>query len=361
MRRVCMVLISFVLLFSLTACSKASADLNKERVKAVKVQEVKFEKRPVFLEYIGTVDSKETTKYGFKVNGKIERIMVEKGDTVKVGDVLVILEVKDLNFKMKGTKGVLDTARLNIGKVKDTLDYNRDYFKKIEKLYEENAASKDNYDKAKLQLDQNEASYLQAKAQYEKAKADYEYSINIIDDSTIKAKKDGVVLDVLVEENELIGAYYPAVVVRSESQVVNIGVSQSEIDEIILGKKARVDVEDNISEGIISNICEVPDENTRTYNTEVVVNNEKYRLGSIAKVSFPVGEEEGIWIPMTAIFSNGEDYVYVIKEDRAFKRGIKIKNIYDNMMEIEGVKVGEIIAVSGMKNLDDGSKVKIVK
>ncbi|MCT4594449.1 MAG: efflux RND transporter periplasmic adaptor subunit [Anaeromicrobium sp.] len=361
MRGACIVLISFMLLFSLTACSKASADLNDERVKAVKVHEVKLEKRPIFLEYIGTVDSKETTKYGFKVNGKIESIMVEKGDKVKIGDVLAILDIKDLNFKMKGAKGVLDTASLNIEKVKDTLDYNRDYFEKIEKLYEQRAASKDNYDKAKLQLDQNEASYLQAKAQYERAKADYDHSLTLIEDSTIKTKKNGVVLEVLGEENELIGAYHPAVVVRSESQVVNVGVSQSEIDKIILGEKARVDVENNISQGIISNISEVPDENTRTYNTEVVVNNEKYRLGSIAKVSFPVGEEKGIWIPMTAIFSNGEDYVYVIKEDRAFKRGIKIKNIYDNMMEIEGVKVGEIIAVSGMKNLDDGSKVKIVK
>ncbi|PAB58031.1 efflux RND transporter periplasmic adaptor subunit [Anaeromicrobium sediminis] len=361
MKKLVSLMVILMLMFSLSGCNKAEADEKEERVKAVKVQEVAKDEKPVSLDYIGTVDSKETTKYGFKVNGKIGSINVEKGDKVSKGQILATLDTSDLNFQVTAAKGVLDAAELNITKANDALSYNREYFNKIEKLYGQQAVSRDTYDKVKLQLDQSESVYLQARAQYEQAKADYDYKTTLIHDATLKSKNDGIVLDVLVEENELVGAYNPILVLRSNEQVINVGVSQRDIDKLKLGQNSQVDVDGNKADGTVTNISEVPDKESRTYNVEVTVNTNKYRLGSIANVDFPIGAESGIWVPVTSIFSNGEDYVYVIDGDRAFKRTIQIDKISDNKMLVKGLKAGEKIAISGMKNLDDGTKIKIVE
>ncbi|WP_176461737.1 efflux RND transporter periplasmic adaptor subunit [Anaeromicrobium sediminis] len=361
MKKIISLGMAFMLMFSLAGCEKAQADEKNERVKAVKVQELATDKKPVSLDYIGTVDSKDITKYGFKSNGKVSSINVEKGHKVKVGQILATLDNSDINFQLTAAKGVLDGAELNIKKAKDALDYDREYFAKIKNLFEQKAISKDDYDKVNLKLEQSEAAYLQAQAQYEQSKADYGYKTNLMNDSVLKAKKEGVVLDLMAEENELVGSYNPVVVIRSNEQIVNVGIAQRDINKIKLGQSVEVNVEGAKASGVVTNISEVPDEESRTYNVEVTVNEGKYRLGSIANVDFPIGEESGIWVPVTAIFSNGEDYVYVVEGDRAFKRTINIEKISDNKMLVKGLKVSEKIAISGMKNLDDGSKVKIVE
>ncbi|MCT4594446.1 MAG: efflux RND transporter periplasmic adaptor subunit [Anaeromicrobium sp.] len=361
MKKLVSLMAILILLFSLSGCSKAEADEKKERVKAVKVQEVAKDEKPVSLDYIGTVNSKETTKYGFKVNGKIGSINVEKGDKISKGQVLGTLDTSDLKFQVTAAKGVLDAAELNIKRASDALNYDREYFNKIEKLYGEKAVSRDTYDKVKLKLDQSEAAYLQGKAKYEQAKADYDYKTTLIEDAALTSKDDGVVLDILAEESELVAAYHPIVVLRSNEQVINVGVAQRDIDKLKLGQEAQVDVDGNKANGNVTNISEVPDKESRTYNVEVTVNTNHYRLGSIANVDFPIGAESGIWVPVTSIFSNGEDYVYIIEGDRAFKRTIQIDKISDNKMLVKGLKAGEKIAISGMKNLDDGTKVKIVE
>lgn len=360
MKKIVSLGIILMLILSLTACNNAQAGEKVEKVKAVKILELKTDKKPISLDYIGTINSKDTTKYAFKSAGRIESISVSKGDKVKAGQVLAALDSSDINFQLTAAKATADTAQLNIKKAKDALDYSRDYYNKIEKLYEQQAVSRDSFDKVKLNKEQSEAVYLQAKATFEKAKADLGYKTNLMNDALLRAKSDGVVLSLISEENELVGAFRPVVVVRSEKQVVNVGIAQRDINKIKLNKKVDVDVEGMKSIGIVTSISEVPDKESRTYNVEVTVNNSEYRLGSIANVVFPVGEEAGIWIPLTCIFSNGEDYVYLINKERAYKRIINIEKISDDKMLVKGLEAGEKIAISGMKNLDDGSKVKIV-
>ncbi|MCT4595155.1 MAG: efflux RND transporter periplasmic adaptor subunit [Anaeromicrobium sp.] len=353
------------MLLSLSACAKADGMKKEEKVRAVKVQKIEETKNSVSLGYIGTVDSKSIIDYSFKTGGKLAKVHVKKGDKVKKGNILAELDKEDINLQLEAAKANLVSAEENVKKARDAMNYQEDQFSRMEKLYEASSLSKSQYEQIKLQRDASVATYNQAKSQYDATRVNYENTLIILEESTIYAKEDGIVVAIPHEEGERIAppamSYVTIVQVRSMDQIINVGIAQKDLNKIHRGIKATINIDGEMANGLITNIDEAPNQATRTYNGEVYVKDKNYRLGSIAKVSFHVGEENGVWIPMQSIFSNGEDYVYIVKEDRAFKRTVTLlKNNEDKVM-IKGVKPGELLAISGMKNLNDGSKVNIVE
>lgn len=361
MKRFLLVLLMMTMMCTLVACSRAEEVVVEERAKAIKVMEISESENPVLLSYIGTVDSKDIVKYSFKSAGKLGKVFVDKGDKVKKGDKLARLDMQDLNFQLSASKSTLDTAQLNIKKAGDALAYDKDLLNKMKDLHKEGSISQDKYDQVKLKADISATTYNQAKTQYETAKTDYEFKLSLIDDATIFATQDGNVVETLYKEGELVPKGYPAIVVRSDVQIVNVGIAQKDLKDVEIGTEAIVDIEGERAIGKVTNMAEAPDEATRTYNAEVTVEDKNFRLGSISKVSFKVGVEKGVWIPISTIMANGEDYIYIAKDDRVFRRIVELGKIYEDSVMVKGVSPGELLVVSGMKNLNDGSKINIEK
>ncbi len=359
MKRFLVVLLMMSMIFTLAACSRAEEAIVEEKSSAVKVREIKEGENPVTLSYIGTVNSKDMIKYSFKSAEKLGSVFVEKGDEVKKGDKLAQLNMQDLNFQLSAAKSNLDAAQLNIKKAGDALSYDKDLFKKMDNLYTEGSISKDQYDQVKLKMDTSSTTYNQAKTQYEAAKTDYEHKLSLVDDATIYASQDGSVVEISFEEGERVPKETTVVITRSVSQIVNAGIAQRDLKKIGLGTEATIDVDGEKAKGIVTNIAEAPDEATRTYNAEVTVEDKSFRLGSIAKIEFNIGKESGVWIPISAIMSDGEDYVYIVEEDRAFKRIVELEKLYEDTVMVKGINPGELLVISGMKNLNDGSKTSI--
>jgi RND family efflux transporter MFP subunit len=350
------------LLVTLVGCANGNENEKAtERSKAVKVLKVAKAMKPITKQYIGTIDAESVIKYSFKVPGKLNRVYLKKGDKVKVGDLMAEIETKDLNFQLTAAQLTMDTAKLNIKKAEDSLRYCKDLFEKGKNLYKKGAVSKEQYDQMKLQMDIAEASHDQAKSQYDAARTDYNYKNNIITDAKLYAEQNGTVVDVIFEENERVGPHIPVVIVRSGKQVANVGIPQQDLNSVKIGAKAMIDVDGVKSEGKITYLAEAPDKSTRTYHAEVEINGKDFKLGAISKVKIDVGKENGVWIPMNTIFSNGEDYVYIIEGDRAFKRTVELVNVSDDKIMVKGIKAGELLAIKGMKNLNDGSKVSIIE
>ncbi|AOT70118.1 efflux RND transporter periplasmic adaptor subunit [Geosporobacter ferrireducens] len=362
MKRNIAFMIVSILILSLAGCSNAGKEAAvEERISAVKVLKIEESQKPVKFQYLGTVDAKDITKYSFKTGGKISRIYVKKGDKIGPAAPLAEIDTQDLGFQMTAAKAAMDAAELNIKKAEDALRYNKDLFEKVDSLYTAGAVSKDQYDQTKLQMDISETTYQQAGAQFDATKTDYEYKTAMIQDAKLYAQQEGTVVDVLFEENERIGANTPVVVVRSSEQVVNVGIPQQDLYSVHTGAGATVDIDGEKAEGRVIYIAEAPDEATRTYHAEIEVPGKSFKLGAIAKAEVFIGAEKGVWIPMTSIFSNGEDYVYIVKDARVFKRTVELLNVSDDKIRVNGIDEGELLAVSGMKNLNDGAKVNIVE
>lgn len=389
----------YILLFVviLTGCKEEEIEV-KEKIRAVKTEIVSEEKSEVVLDYIGIVDSKDLTKYSFKSNGKLGKIYVKEGEKIKKGQKLVELDKSDLENSLDAAYNKMQAAKSQYEKAKngareetikqvkndlntaeDAYKFTKENYEDLKKLYENGAISSSKLDEIELKYNQAKNTYEKVKegykevtdgarlediesaeSNYKAAKAAYEIQKSLLEDSVINAKFDGTVVKLPFKENEMVPAGHPAVVVRSNNQIVNVGIALKDLNKIEVSDKAIIKIDDEVTEGEVLNIDESPDSMTRTYNAEVAIEGEKYRLGTIANVSIIIGNKQAIWIPYTAIASNGIDYVYVVKDNRAVKKEIKIEKIENDRVRVSGIKEGEEVIIKGVRNIRDGSKVNII-
>lgn len=398
MKRYFILALAIAMVISTTACSsKDKAVL--ERIKPIKTVEVKEQDSPAILSYSGIVDSSELKKLAFKSTGRIGKIHVEVGQNVKKGDMLVELEGQDLQYALAAAKGQMGAAQsiyekamkgaapeelrnaeLNVKKAQDAYDYVMTNYKRVEALYNSGAISKNELEKVKLEADVKDSELKQAKEllsqvkngarsedkkallnQLEQAKADYEYKASMVKDAVMIADGDGYIVDILYEKGELVPAGYPVAVVRNESLVVNVGLAEKDFSRVMLGTTAKISTGEKTIEGRVTNIAQVPDAQSRTYNIEITIDENSLNLGAVAKVEIVTGNERGIWIPLTSMLSDGMDYVYLAKDNIAEKREIVIEDIAGSMAKVGGLTPGEQLVVEGMKRLRAGDGISILK
>ncbi len=319
-------------------------------VKPVKVMEVKEATYPIIHDYTGTIDSKELKKYSFKIPGKVGRINVEEGQAVHKGEILAQLDTKDLDF-------ALEAAQNTLIKAQNGYDYTNALFERVKALHEVGGVSKQGYDNAKLELDLR-------KADLDNAQVNYNNKMSMLQqDARIVADVDGYVVDTIFEEGEVVGAGYPVVAIRTGEQIVNVGLSQEDVRKVEMGLPAKVIIDDETVDGEIATIEQVPDLQSRTYNVEISlpekIAKDKFYLGAIADISLKLGEEKGIMIPITSVMSNGQDYVYVVVEEKAVKQKVELGDVIENNVSVKGITSGSKLVIEGMKSLEDGYEVTV--
>lgn len=324
----------------LTGCGSNAAEITeKEIIKSVAAVELKEESHPLTLHYIGTVEPKETKKYSFKTSGKIAGIFVEEGRMVRKDDKLALLEQEEIHI-----------TELDVDKAQASYDFVKDYYEKIKKLHEKGAVSDQDLDEAELKMDQAKDSLEQVKKLLELAR----------DGILITADSDGYVLNVISKKDEVVAAGYPVVVVSSAELKGRIGLTQEDVPKIKIGDEVDVFINDEAMKGTIAIINKIPDEESRTYMTDISINNDnEINIGAIIKVAIQAGREEGIWIPITCILNDGEDYVFVVEDGRAKRRNVKLKDIWEEKVSVEGLKEGEMLITEGIKSVKDGYQVSV--
>ena len=383
------------LLFAVS-CKKQEV-VQQEKIRPVKVIEIQELDKEQYLEYSGTVVSDEMKKLGFKNGGKIAKVFVSKGDKIKKGQSIAALDTKDLQFAVQAAGAQVNAAsaqyskalngaeqedikkaELNLKKAKDAYNYTKEQYDKIERLYQEGGVTKDQLDKVKLELEIKESDVKQANEMYvqvqkgartedkqalasqvEQARTDYEYKASMLKDAMLTSDIEGYVVDVLYKEGEMVGAGMPIVVIRNEKEVLNVGLSNDDLGKISMGMKVKVKGNEKEVEGEVTNIAQVPDMESRTYNIEITLPKSTFVIGSLVTAQLEIGREKGIWIPITSILSSGGDYVYVVEEEIAVKRKIILGEVKGTQVQVKGLQPKEKIVIEGMKRLQEGMKVKI--
>lgn len=351
-------LVITVALFTGCGANAAQDQENVVKVTPVKVVDVKNVNRPVELKYKGTVVPKDQIKYTFKSGGRLKSLNVEAGSLVKKGDTLAILDSLDLNIQLSKAASGVNASKGDVMKAEDAFEYDKKQYENMKELFDAGSISKDQLDQIKLKYEVSSNSLAQAKEAYEIAKSNYSLQKRLVDDSVIIAKSDGVVMSTQYEEGELVAQGYPVVVLRTQSKIVQVGISQDDIDRVNMDTPVTINYDDEIISGKIVELNDIPDGATRTYLAKIESDSQDIRIGKILDVSFNIGEEEGIWIPINSVLSEGEKFVYVIENERAYKKVVTIDSIFEFDVKIQGIKEGDKIVTSGMKKLNDGVKIK---
>lgn len=336
---------------------KKSEEKKNEEVIPVKVITAKVGELPKFVESTGNLFPSKQVKIFPKVPGKvIEKIFVDKGDTVKKGDLLATLEKKEIDAMIRQANAEL--AALESELKLTELDYNR-----ILNLYKSNSVSKQ-------KLDQVQTKLKSIKSKIDAAVAHIEYLKVLKDNHNVYATIDGIVVDRYLDSGSFSSNTIPILSINKEDELKLIThIPETYFSEIKKGQLVEFTVDaynNRIFKGNVNIIYPTIDYKTRTFKVEIIVPNEKLvlRSGMFCNVKIYIGKEKGIVLPMDVlnrIPGTGSYFVYVVKDNRAYLRnvttGISYKN---NIILLSGVQENESVVVNGSNRLGDGKQVKIV-
>jgi len=389
-----------IITVTLTGCkAKVQEEVAEEIKKPVKVTDIEERLITKELQYIGIVQPEEMKKIGFKTSGKIASIKVDKGQEIKKGDTLAILDTKELNIALEGSQAAkagaeaqymkavngateedLDLAASNVIKAQKAYEFAKDSLEKAKKLYEGGGISKQDLDAAELEVTIREQEYISAKtllqqiekgareedklalkSQLEQAEADLKYKESAVADATLKSDMDGYVMEILYEEGEMISAGYPLLVLGSKKNIVSFGLTEEDVTKVDIGHNIMVEHNGKKYEGTVKNISRIKDSETQTYNAEAVVDDEQLPAGAIVKINIATEEYYSIMIPLNTVLRGDYDYVYVFKDGVAEKREISMGSVRGDMVEVWGLNKGEKLIVEGFKNIKHGDSLEIIQ
>jgi len=135
--------------------------------------------------YFGTVQGGKRADLSFRVPGTLSKINVEKGASVKKGDLLATLDPRDFNTQISQAQSSLSQAQAQYKNAQAD-------FKRYENLYKQKVIAKAQYDTYKTQVDVTRSAVNAANAAVKAAR-------DALRDTELRAPFDGIIADRTVE------------------------------------------------------------------------------------------------------------------------------------------------------------------
>ena len=303
--------------------------------------------------YPGEVRGKYESNLAFQVGGKIVARNVNLGDSVSAGQVLMIIDPKDVQQSVALYQAAVNSAQANYKLASDN-------YSRFESLFSKGAVSA-------MVRDQYKTQYEAADATLKQAEAQLQVSSNQLNYTQLVADHDGVISSLTGEVGMVVSAGTPvASIVQDGDREIQIFVPEGRLNTIRPGQPCQVTfwaLNNVVATGVISEIAPMADSSTKTYKVRVALNNmpAKARLGMTAKVSLNEGKSDGIMIPRSSIYgTSGEPQVWVVKDNKVSLVKITASGYKDDKVIItSGLKKGDVVVSAGINKLTDGLEVKI--
>ena len=354
------IIIILFILPMLIGCKEETIKVSTPIIKSVKVHDITNETYQNYETYVGHVTSSGIIKRSFEVDGKVELIDVAVGDVVSEGQLIASVDTEGLQYALDAAKAELSASIAQYQKSLESLKYAEELLANTNSLYTVGIASKTEYDQVKLNYDVLKRDVSSARELKNQAATNVEVKEYMMKQSDIYVLKPGVVVDVLLEPGELIGAGYPVVILRDINPVASFGISQNDLKYIEIGSLLNLICDDSKVTGEIMSINQVPDSKTQTYEVELSINKD-LPLGSIISIDVPTEYVKGAKIPLGAIRSDGTDFVFIVIDDYVTRVNIEVIAIFNQEVVVSGLPETSVLIVEGILGLTAGDSVKIVE
>ena len=360
-RNLTLVSMLMLLMMAVAGCGESDYETNaaQEKYRSVKVEEINTLTTDKYLNYTGSVQAVAQKNISFSTGGRLVESYVEEGDMVTEGQLLAVVDTGDLSLQMNSVNAQIASARTNVELQQTSLNYNQEELDRTQALYDAGAVPKSTLDAADLALRNSRLAYEGAVENMNVLVAQRQRLSSMKDDGSVYADEAGIIEQVLVETSEMISPGQPAYILSAEGKHVLTYITREDYNIVEIGQTVNMDIEGVEGLGTVSYIDGSADPQTHTYKVEIDMNGVEVPGGSIARLSFVVGERTGIWIPIQSIQSSTIDYVYIVEDERTKRRAVQIKDLLGDLVMVDGLEEGDLLVTSGMKTLVDGILVKV--
>jgi multidrug efflux pump subunit AcrA (membrane-fusion protein) len=344
-----------------------------------------------------------------KISAPVKSFSVNRGDHVRQGQVVAVLENRDLAASVAENKGNFESAEAayrtttaatlpeDLNKAHQDVDSGRQALEASQKLYESRKQLFEQGALARRLVDEANVAYAQAKSQYEiarkhlealesvsrheqvknaaaqveSARAKYEGAQAQLSYSEIRSPISGVVTDRPLYAGEMASTGAPLMTVMDTSRVVaraNVPVSQAAF--VTVGNRATITQGDTSiqAQGKVTVVSAAVDPNSTTVEVWVQADNpgERLKPGSTIRISVLAETiSDAIVIPANALLPSQQGGVSVmvvgsdsVAHERKLELGVRE---LEKLQVLKGLQPGEKVVVVGGVGLEDGAKVRIQK
>ena len=300
--------------------------------------------------YTGTVRGRYETRLAFQVGGQILSRNVNVGAHVRAGDVLMVIDARDVQQQANATSAAAQAAR-------SRYELARTERARYEQLYAAQAISE-------AMLDQYRTNERAAEAAYRQAVAQDTASHNALGYTNLVAGADGVISNITAEEGQIIAAGQTVMTLTQEGErEIEIAVPESHLAEVSVGMPAAVALWANSAAytGTLRELSPVPDAATRTYTARIALTDAPadLPLGMTARVRLGASVQDGVSIPLSALYQTGDTaQVYVVEDDAVHLVPVTVTAFRTNDALVTGLPQGARIVTAGVHQLHEGEKVR---
>jgi multidrug efflux pump subunit AcrA (membrane-fusion protein) len=392
---------------SILACSKAKEKTADEAEPPASVQTDPVTRGPidVIVEADAVLYPVDQANVAAKISAPVRRVLVNRGDHVKAGQLIAELENRDLAAAAEESKSQFEQsqtafqtvtgatvpedrvkAESDVMAAQQALDAAKKVYDSRVDLVKQGALAQKMADDAKVAMVQAQSQFdtarqhLQAltqvsatqqvkgaQDQVNAAKAHYDSAQVQLSYAEIRSPINGVVADRPVYPGEMAQAGMPIVSIVDISRVVaraNIPINQA--SSIKVGKTATINGPDGILTGAVTVVSPAVDPSTTTIQVWVQADNpgEKLKPGGTVHVSIRADLiQDTLLAPTSALLNSdegGEKVMVVDKQNRARERKVTVGVREGNRVQIlGGVAEGEMVITQGGLGLDDKAKVEV--
>ena len=386
-------------LLALTGCTqggtsaKSDSPGDKELLR-VKAAEVKKQEITRTVEAVGSFLPFEEVTVSSEVEGKVEKVLVDIGDRVQQGQVLLNIAPEELQYQLNA-----NVAKLHQGLAQLGLQNEEDHLKNdtdvpvVQKAAADLRETDLNYQRAKdlfqqtlipkQQLDEAEARYNSARATYqstiqqvqvtraavEQYRAEVELARKKLHDAQIKSPFAGWIKEKMVSPGQYLRVQAPVfTVIDSNPLKFTADVPERMAPWVTVGNSLQLRVDaypGRTFSGKISRINPASKEQSRSFLIEAIIENQQGLLkpGFFAKTSIATQKKDiALLVPADALlFNYGVYKLFAIDGNQISARDVTIGERIGNDVEIiSGVKEDELVAVTDLSKLNDGMEVAVI-
>jgi RND family efflux transporter MFP subunit len=350
-------------------CQGPGTGTDEETRVPVEVVEIGLGEVRQTLFYNGDIRAELEVMVFSKVPDRIETYFVEEGDAVQKGDPIAKILATTIEQAVRQAEAGLAAAKAQEANL-------RSEFARAQRLHNEDAMSRQEYDLIRTNYEAASASLEQAQAGLETAKSQ-------LADATVTSPISGIVGKRQYDPGDMATPAVPvATILKLDNVKIQVEATEEDLGRLETGQNAEVKVRsypEEIFTGKITKISPMLDPLTRMVTVEILIPNKDYRLisGMYAEVEITTGIlENTIVVPRQAVLEStsmrsidGKDqvvknyFVYIVNDSsRAEQRQLEVKYVNHQQIAVEaGIEEGERMVISGQNNLRDGLPVLIAE
>jgi membrane fusion protein, multidrug efflux system len=345
---------------------------------------------------VGSLYAWDESTVSTEVEGRADRVLVDVGDSVKEGQVLVELDPVELQYQLDSQRAAVRQVRAQLGigpndpppadpsrvafvqRAAADLSDAEQKFRRAQEMYRASLIPQQQLDEAGTRLQGMKAAYnvsLQDvdrfKAQLQSSEAAANLAQKRLSETSIRAPYQGAVKTRSVSPGEYLKAQSAVmVIVRTDKLRARLQVPERWAGSVKVGATVDVRVEafpGEVFRGQIQRINPAVTQDSRTFDVEALIQNPSGRLkpGFFLQASMPsTVEEKTLTVPEQAVtYRYGVYKVFIVNGPRVAERSIKPGLQTDDggvrkIEIVEGLIAGDRVAVAVQGDLRDGATVR---